>query len=199
MRKANEVSVVEGEGGLVQQGRAKRGPLRSLAALVAVALAACGSPYKTGAADLTSISPTVQSAGAVSFTMADGAGNSVLGWELQFFANGAGYDCLSNNADEVADVFIFTQQTTGDRATLVPSEVSIVPDNPPTATGNAVAHMAVNGIKQINGVLDLTDVHVNTSSNDIDRFEGTVTAAGTSDATGAGVNITGNFIAPVCE
>jgi hypothetical protein len=42
-------------------------------------------------------------------------------------------------------------------------------------------------------------VHINTSSNEIDRFEGTVTAAGTSDATGVGVNITGDFTAPVCE
>ena len=166
-----------------------------------VVVAACGTQFPTGPADLTGINPAVMSAGAVSFTGSDGSGNIVLGWKLQFFTNGSGFDCLSTSADEVADIDIFTNQTPNGnaKAMLVSGqEVSIVPDNPPTAQGGAVAHMPINGIHSVNGGVMLTDVHVNQSSNEIDRFVGMVNAAGTSDA-GDTIDITGMFTSPVCE
>jgi|KBSMisStandDraft_5_1062788.scaffolds.fasta_scaffold1526690_1 hypothetical protein len=165
-----------------------------------VVVAACGSQFPTGPADLTGINPAVMSAGAVSFSGSDGAGNIVLGWKLQFFANGSGFDCLSTSANEVADIDIYTNQTPngGAKAMLSPSEISIVPDNPPTAQGDVgVAHMPVNGIHSVNGGVMLSAVHIN-SSNEIDRFVGMVNAAGTSDA-GDTIDITGMFTAPVCE
>ena len=84
------------------------------------------------------------------------------------------------------------------KATVRPGDLPIVPDNPPTVAGTAVAHFAIDGIHQVNGDLNLTDVHVNTSSNQINRFVGMVTAAGTSDA-GDTINVAGMFTAPVCE
>jgi hypothetical protein len=174
--------------------------MHRLGALLVV-VAACGSKFQTGPASLTGITPMIQSAGAVSFTGSDASGNVDLGWKLQFFSNGSGYDCLSNNADELADIDIYTdQQPNGNaRATLQGgADVPIVQANPPMVNGTAVAHMPVTGIAQVNGDLTLTDVHINTSSNEIDRIEGMVTAAGTSDS-GDTINITGTFIAPVCE
>ncbi|HEY1818109.1 MAG TPA: hypothetical protein VGG74_37460 [Kofleriaceae bacterium] len=174
--------------------------MRRLASLLVVVVAACGSSFQTGPADLTGITPAIMSAGAVSFTGSDATGATVLGWKLQFFSNGSGYDCLSNNANELADIDIFTNQPpNGDaRATLqAGADLNIDPNNPPTVAGTAVAHMAVDGIKQVNGDLMLTDVHI-TSSNEIDRIGGMVNAAGMS-ASGDTIEITGTFTAPVCE
>jgi len=171
------------------------------AALFGVVVIACGgSGFETGPADLTGISPAIMSAGSVSFTGSDGSGNQVLGWKLQFFSNGSGYDCLSNDANELADLDIYTSQAPSGsmRATVTPGDLPIVPANPPTVSGTAAAHFAIDGIHQVNGDLTLTDVHINTSSNQIDRFEGMVTAAGTSDA-GDTINVAGVFTAPVCE
>jgi hypothetical protein len=172
------------------------------AALFGVVVIACGgSGFETGPADLTGISPAIMSAGAVSFTGSDGSGNQVLGWKLQFFSNGSGYDCLSNSADELADLDIYTNHAPSGsmRAMVTVGDTPIVPANPPTATGTGpAAHFAIDGIHQVNGDLTLSDVHINTSSNQIDRFVGMVTAAGTSDA-GDTINVAGMFTAPVCE
>jgi hypothetical protein len=170
-----------------------------LAALLVVA-AACGTQFPTGPADLTGINPAVMSTGTVSFMGSDGSGDVVLGWKLQFFSNGSGFDCLSNSADEIADIFIYTSQAPsgGMKAMLSPGDMTIDPTNPPNVSGTATAHMAVTGIHQVSGDLMLTDVHVNTSSHQIDRFAGTVNAAGTSDA-GDTIDITGMFTSPVCE
>ena len=167
-----------------------------------VVVAACSSGFDTGPASLSGITPMIQSAGAISFTMADATSTTYIGWELQFFSNGSGYDCLSNNADELADLFIWTDQTPSGsmRASLMPGDVSIVPDDPPTVPTNAgavVAHFAIDGVHQVTGDLMLTDVH-ESSSNKIDRFVGSLTAEGTSDS-GDDIMVAGSFTAPVCE
>jgi hypothetical protein len=170
-------------------------------AVLLVVVAACSSGFDTGPASLTGITPMIQSAGAISFTGSDATGAVYLGWELQFFSNGSGYDCLSNNADELADLFIYTNQPPNGKARAsitAPADITIVADNPPTVAGTNVAHFAIDGIHGAVGDLMLTDVHVNTSSNDIDRFEGSVNAEGTSDA-GDTIAVAGSFIAPVCE
>ncbi|HEY1547211.1 MAG TPA: hypothetical protein VGG28_05300 [Kofleriaceae bacterium] len=176
--------------------------MHRVALSLVVVIAACSSGFETGPASLTGISPMIQSAGAVSFTMADASGTTYIGWELQFFSNGSGYDCLSNNADEVADLFIWTDQTPNGstRATLPTGDVSIVPADPPmvpTSPGAVVGHFAIDGVHQVTGDLTLSDVH-ETSSNQIDRFVGSLTAAGTSDS-GDDITVSGSFTAPVCE
>jgi hypothetical protein len=176
--------------------------MHRVAMLLVVVIAACSSGFETGPASLTGISPMIQSAGAVTFTMADATNTTYIGWELQFFSNGSGYDCLSNNADELADLFIWTDQTPSGsmRATLPTGDVSIVPEDPPTVPTNAgavVAHFSIDGVHQVTGDLTLTDVH-ESSSNQIDRFVGSLTASGTSDS-GDSIAVAGSFTAPVCE
>jgi len=169
-----------------------------LAALLAV-LVACSSGFETGPATLTGITPAIMSAGANSFTEADGSGNTVLGWKVEFFSNGSGYDCLSNNADEEADLLIFTNQPPGGgkKAMLTEGDISIVPDNPPTATAGEAAHFSIDGVSGVSGDVNITYLHLN-SSNTMDRIEGTVTSAGTADA-GGNTPVNGMFVAPVCE
>jgi hypothetical protein len=178
--------------------------MHRLAGLAAplVVVAACSSSFDTGPASLSGITPMIQSAGAVSFTMADATSTTYIGWELQFFSNGSGYDCLSNNADELADLFIWTDQTPSGsmRATLSVGDISIVPEDPPTVPTNAgavVAHFAIDGVHQVTGDLTLTAVNIS-SSNKIDEFVGSLTAEGTSDA-GDDIMVAGSFTAPVCE
>jgi hypothetical protein len=170
-----------------------------LGALLVVVVACGGSGFDTGPATMSGIVPMIQSAGANSFTQADGSGNMVLGWKIEMFSNGSGYDCLSNNADEEADLFVFTPQAPSGnmKATLAIGDVSIVPDNPPTINGVIEAHFATNNVHQINGDLDITTVHMSNSTS-IDRIEGTVSAAGTG-SDGADISIAGTFVAPVCE
>jgi hypothetical protein len=170
-----------------------------LGALLVVVVACGGSGFNTGPATMSGIVPMIQSAGANSFTQADGSGNMVLGWKIEMFSNGSGYDCLSNNADEEADLLVFTPQAPsgGMKATLAIGDISIVPDNPPSINGIPEAHFATNNVHEINGDLDITTVHMN-SSNAIDRIEGTVSAAGTG-SDGTNTNVAGMFVAPVCE
>ena len=168
--------------------------LRLAPALCFAFVAACSSGFSTGSASLTGITPTIQSAGANSFTMADGSGNMVLGWKLEFFSDGPNADCLSTSLNELADLFIYTQTpaSQGGKATIGIGEIDIVTANPPTFEGNGdLAHFSIDGVHSVAGVIELT-----TSTNKI--FEGTVDAAGTG-SDGTDVNITGMFNAPVCE
>ncbi len=170
-----------------------------LASLLVVFAACGGSGFDTGPAMLTGITPTIKSSGANSFTQADGAGTMVLGWTLFFFSADTGADCLSTDVKTIASIGIFTNQmpdATHKKAMLETGDIVIAAASPPTVSGSAAASMGVMGISDIVGTVTIDTFHLR-SDGTADRIDGSVNAGGT--ANGAGVSITGTFMAPICE
>jgi hypothetical protein len=150
-------------------------------------------------ASLTSVTPTVQSAQASSFTGPDATGTMVMGWTLEFTGSKPGTDCRTSEADS-ASIGIFTNQmmdATHKTATLVSaSEISIVTQSPPsTANGNA-ATMGAKGVSNIDGTVMITDFHL-AANGVVDHIDGSINAGGTSSA--GAVALTGTFVAPICN
>jgi hypothetical protein len=164
-------------------------------------MAACGgSGFESGTAMLTSIKPAPMSASAVSFVGADGSGKMVLGWTIDFFEQGAGADCQSQDVHVVASVGIFSNTVddgTHKKAMLATGDIVIVATSPPTVQGNAAATMGATGINSIVGTVTITEFHLRPDLS-ADRINGTINAGGT-DSTGTAQSITGTFMAPVCE
>jgi hypothetical protein len=63
--------------------------------------------------------------------------------------------------------------------------------------GQAAANMGAEGVGGIVGSLNIDTFHLNAQSKP-DELDGSVSAAGT-DGSGRPINITGTFMAPVCD
>ena len=172
-----------------------------LAGLLVVFAACGGSGFNTGAAMLTGITPTIMSSGANSFTQADGSGTMVMGWTVFFFSAGVGSDCLSSDVKTIASVGIFTDQSpdaTHKKATLATGDIVIAAMSPPTVNGTAAAAMGAGGISNIVGTITIDTFDLRADGT-ADRIDGSMNAGGTDTTSGAGVSITGTFMAPICE
>jgi hypothetical protein len=173
--------------------------MNRLAGLLVVVAACGGSGFETGEASLTGITPTVNSAAAVSFTGMDGSGTKLLGWTINFYGEGKGADCMDSDVHPVANIAIFSNQPpNGSKKAMLDTngDVQIVAASPPTVNGSAAASMSAMGFSDIMGAVTITNFHLRADLT-ADRIEGMVSAAGTMG--GNGVAITGNFVAPVCE
>lgn len=176
--------------------------MQRLACLSLVLFAACGGGgAETGEASLSVVMPPVKSAAAKTFTGADGAGNMVLGWKIELYADGAGADCLSEDLDKVASVGIYTNKTAADgpQALLNTGGITIVTMAPPTVIGSAAANLSVDGVAVTSGLVSITEFHLLPDAKRADRIAGTINAGGMDGGTGADVNVMGMFTAPVCE
>jgi hypothetical protein len=174
--------------------------MQRVACLSLVLFAACGGGTETGEASLTSVMPPAKSAAARTFTGADGAGNMVLGWKIELYADGAGADCTSEDLDKVATVGIYTNKTAadGDQALLQTGGITIVSMAPPMVLGAAAANLSVDGVTITSGLVTLTEFHLTPDAKHADRIAGTINAGGMDGGTGADVTVEGMFTAPVC-
>jgi hypothetical protein len=173
--------------------------MERIALLLIVLAAACGGGTESGPATLTGVMPAPKSAGARIFEGADGEGNTVMGWKIEFFEQAPGADCLSEDTKVVAAIGIYTRQAASttshpllDKGTTIP----IVTQSPPVVNGSAAANMSAMGVTIQSGALTLTDFHL-TDPMHADRLTGTVSAGGT-DGTGNSVAVTGDFDVPYC-
>jgi hypothetical protein len=169
-------------------------------ACICVVLAACSSGKGTGAATLMGPTIATKSVTATSFDGADGSGTMVRGWRIDFLEAGPGTDCTDNSVKVSATIGIFTTMPSdkGMVATLpVPADIPIVVMAPPSVQGQAAANMGVEGVNNVVGSVHIATFHLNAQGKP-DEIDGTVSAGGT-DANGAGVNVTGTFMAPVCD
>jgi hypothetical protein len=169
--------------------------MQRLALLVLALAAACGGGGPdTGPATLSGVE--VKGAAAETFTGPDGAGNTVLGWNILLFKDDAGSDCMSGTV--LAKVAIYTQMTEadGEEALLEEGGISIVTEAPPTLIANTAANMTAMGVDGIVGLVEITDFHLKDRMH-ADKITGTISAGGTS--AGSDVSLTGDFEAPVCE
>jgi hypothetical protein len=175
--------------------------MQRLACLLIGITAACGgSDTDSGPASLTGVSPPPMSVGARIFEGADGAGNMVMGWKLEFFEQGPGADCLSADTKVVAAIGIYTNQPAGSKpqAILPTGDIPIVMTSPPTVAGNAAATMSAKGVVINSGLVTITDFHLTSDQMHADRIKGTVNAGGMDGTTGQSVPVTGEFDAPYC-
>ena len=166
--------------------------MQRLAWFLVVMASACGdSGYKTGMAML-STSTMVQSASAKPFTGADATGAMVLGWTVKFYPNKPGHDCMDDALAEVATLDIYTNQPDGSAkvATLETGGVAIVKDSPPSAASGFGAHMGIDDISNVAGLITIQDVY-------IDHITAMIAAGGT-DSTGAQISVDGSFDALTC-
>jgi hypothetical protein len=175
--------------------------MQRIACLSFVLFAACGGGTETGEASLSASMPPAKSAAAKPFTGADGAGNMVLGWKIELYADGPGADCLSEDLDKVATIGIYTMKTSADgpHAMLSVGGVPIVTEAPPTVLGSAAATVSVDGVTVNTGLVSITEYHLAADAKHADRIAGTISAGGTDAGTGGDVSIEGTFTAPVCE
>jgi hypothetical protein len=176
------------------------GAMQRIACLLIGITTACGGGTESGPADLTGTTPPGKSVGARVFSGADGAGNQVRGWKLEFFEQGPGADCLSAKTILVASVAIYTNQpadsSDAHAILMAPGDIPIVMENPPTVAGNAAANMGGKGVTITSGIVTISEFHL-TDVMHADRIKGTITAGGT-DGTGNPVSVAGSFDAPYC-
>jgi hypothetical protein len=175
--------------------------MKRLACVLLVGMAACGgSGFNTGEASLTNVMPEIKSAGAVSFTGADGNGTMVQGWTINLFSADANSDCVDAKSKLVGSIGIYSSQTPdmADKAQLQTGDIAIVTTAPPPVNGNAAANMGAEGISNIVGTVTITNFHL-TADLTADLIEGTINAGGMDSASGSAVSLTGMFSAPVCE
>lgn len=175
--------------------------MQRVACLSLVLFVACGGGTETGEASLSVVMPPVKSAAAKTFTGADGAGNMVLGWKIELYADGAGADCTSEELDKVATVGIYTNKTSADgpQAMLNTGGITIVTQAPPMVLGAAAANLSVDGVSITSGLVSITEYHLTADAKTADRIAGMINAGGMDAGTGADVTVMGTFIAPVCE
>lgn len=173
--------------------------MQRLACLLLVLFAACGGGTETGEASLSVAMPPAKSAAAKTFTGADGAGNMVLGWKIEFYADAAGADCTNEELDNVATIGIYTNKTAADgpQALLTTGGITIVTMAPPMVLGSAAANLSVDGVTISSGLVSITEFHLTPDAKHADRIAGTINAGG-MDGAGADVSVTGMFTAPVC-
>lgn len=175
--------------------------MQRIACLSLVLFAACGGGgTETGEASLSNTMPAAKSSAAKPFTGADGAGNMVLGWKIEFYADSPGTGCL-DDVKKVATIGIYTNKTTADgpHAMLAVGGISIVTEAPPTVLGNAAANVSMDGVEVKNGLVSITEYHLAADAKHADRITGTINAGGTDTGAGTDVTIDGTFTAPVCE
>lgn len=172
--------------------------MQRLPCLALLIAAACGGGTATGEATLSGVEPPVMAAASEPFSGADGAGNEVLGWSILLYADGPGGDCLEGNV--VAKVGIYSNQAAGSgpHAILPEAGISIVAESPPTVVGTAAANMGVDGLSGVGGQITITEFHLTPDGITADRIAGSINAAG-FDANQAGVSLTGDFTAPICQ
>lgn len=163
-----------------------------------VATAACGATGPgTGTASLTNVTPMIKSASATSFVGADGGGQMVLGWKLEFTDANPGSNCKSADVHTVASIGIFTNQLasgSAKTATLQTGDIVITTDSPPTVTGTAAATMGAPGVSSIGGTVSISEFRLDNSGT----INGTINAGGAASG-GGSIALTGSFIAPVCD
>ena len=137
--------------------------MQRIACLLIGITAACGGGTESGPATLTGTTPPGKSVGARVFEGADGEGNQVLGWKLEFFEQGPGADCLSAETNVVASIGIYTRQAAGGtqpQALLdVGVTIPITVMSPPIVNGHAAATMAAEGVVIQSGTLIFTEFH----------------------------------------
>ncbi|HEY5951577.1 MAG TPA: hypothetical protein VIV40_39055 [Kofleriaceae bacterium] len=174
--------------------------MQRIACLLIGITAACGGGTDSGPASLTGTTPPGKSVGARTFEGADGAGNMVLGWKLEFFEQGPGADCLSEDTKVVASVGIYTNQAAGSKpqAILPLGEVPIVTTSPPVVNGQYAATMSAQGVVITSGAVSITEFHLTPDAMHADRIKGMVNAGGMDGGTGASIAVTGAFDAPYC-
>jgi hypothetical protein len=173
--------------------------MQRIACLLIGICAACGGGTESGPANLTGVMPPAKSVGARTFTGLNGNMMDVLGWKLEFFEQGEGADCLSEDTNVVASIGIYTTQANDGmdgHALLQIGDIPIVTTSPPPVNGAAAAVMSAEGVIITSGVLTLTEFHLSDTTH-ADRIKGTVTAGG-MDGTGVAVSVTGTFDAPYC-
>jgi hypothetical protein len=172
--------------------------MQRIACLVIALTAACGGGTESGPATLSGVMPAPRSAGARVFEGADGEGNMVLGWKIEFFENSPGADCLSEETKVVAAIGIYTRMTAGtqDQAILPLGSIPIVTQSPPVVNGNYAANMSAMGVTIQSGAINLTEFHLVDIAH-ADRLKGDVVAGG-KDGTGNDVSVMGNFDVPYC-
>lgn len=172
--------------------------MQRIACLSFVLFAACGGGTETGEASLSMSDPPAKSAAAKPFSGMDGAGNTVLGWKIELYADGPGADCLSEDIQKVATVGIYTKKTSADgpQALLSVGGIAIVTQAPPTVVGETAANFSMDGVQITGGLVSITEFHLTADAKHADRIAGTISAGGT---TGTGdVSVDGTFTAPVC-
>lgn len=170
--------------------------MQRLACLALVITAACGGGTATGEATLSGL--PVKAAAAETFSGPDAAGTNVLGWNILFYEDEPGGDCLEGTV--AAKIGIYTSQTDGSapNAILQQGGISIVTAKPPTVPeGQAAANMGVEGISDVMGIVQITDFRLAADAMRAVSITGTVTAGG-YDANSEGVTFSGEFTAPVC-
>jgi hypothetical protein len=169
--------------------------------LIGITAAACGGGgTDSGPADLMGTIPPGKSVGARTFAGKEGNGMDVLGWKLEFFEQGPGADCLSTDTKVVARIGIYTNQPNDKskpNAILALGDIPIVTTSPPPVNGQAAATMSAEGVNGINGIVTITEFHLEADAMHADRIKGTVSAGG-MDGTGNPIAVTGSFDAPFC-
>lgn len=177
--------------------------MQRFACLFIVFAAACGPDgADTGEASLSGVMPAVRSASASVFTGPDADGNEVMGWTIDFFEDGPGANCASDETNVVASIGIFTKDAPGSKPQpLLPTGgISIVTQSPPSlAAAERVATMGAEGVASVMGLVTITEFHLTADAMHADYIKGTVSAGGKDAGTGADVLINGEFHAPFCD
>lgn len=173
--------------------------MQRLGCLALVICAACTSGTATGEATLTATGAdlTVKAAACEPFADVDGAGTKVLGWNVLFYENEKGGDCLEGKVSAKVSIYSNQAPESGPQALLATGGIPVVPMNPPTATGNAAAYMGVEGVSMVMGQVTIDEFHLTPDAKHADRIRGTVSVGG-YNANNEGVTITGTFTAPIC-
>lgn len=172
-------------------------------ALLLVVLAACGDDgTPTGAASTMGFDTKTKSSYSKPFTGADGAGNTVLGWKIDFTSANSGTGCKADGVKVVATIDIYTSQTKDSGhsvAELTSGDISITLNSPPTApSGGAIADMGADHLTNLEGTVSLTGVAKSGDGKSIIGLEGTISVGGLDDG-GNGVIMSGTFDAPTCN
>lgn len=177
--------------------------MQRFACLLIGITAACGTNgADTGEASLTGVMPPVKSASASVFTGPDADGNMVMGWSIDLFEDPPGADCASSETHVVASIAIFTNQAAGSKPQpiLQTGGIAIVTTSPPSLTAAPVAAtMGAEGIASIQGLVTIDEFHLTADAMHADRISGTISAGGSDAGTGAGVTLSGEFVAPFCD
>lgn len=169
--------------------------MQRLVALFMVISAACTSGAATGAASLSGTD--VKAAAIEAFEGADAGGTKVMGWNILFYEEGAGGDCLEGTI--LAKIAIYTNQASGSapQALLQMGGISIVNDKPPMVVASAAANMTAEGVGSITGLVNIDEFHLTADAMHADNIKGSVSAGG-FDSAEQGVSLEGSFDAPLC-
>jgi len=170
--------------------------MQRLVCLFLVICAACTSGTSTGMATLTGVD--VKASATEPFEGADATGNTVLGWNILLYKDGAGGDCLEGTVLAKVSIFTNTPKGEAEQAILSTGGISIVADSPPTIAANAVANMGAEGVGSIVGIVEISEFHLTSDAKHADRIAGTISAAG-YDSSDNGVALNGSFTAPICK